>query len=369
MAFSSSFFTGWELIAVAAASLSVVAAAMLIMLSRAFSMRNLEQTAKTEFVYAVSTVLIVIMIALIVQLGEPLLASGSPLPGGHSSVAKSLYISSFTNPVDGKALDPQDPMYANLPFKENSLIDWMILYMQTPAQCVSQFMKVLYYLSIPVEAIASVYMEIFMSEVASGFGVKWLSERIATATKSMSFYMYIYYLLVHLFHFIEYYAGFFFSVGVAMRAFPPTRGAGAFMMAISIGLYFVFPLTYILAATLSLPHIQTVSLGIDPNPPPDADPIAYTCILPAAPIDPASYACQSPSFSTIFESLDRYRANYDNLYSMVTYRINDFTVHLASVICLFPTIAMVVFLTFTLNAANLFGGNIPEIGRGLVKLI
>jgi hypothetical protein len=32
-------------------------------------------------------------------------------------------------------------------------------------------------------------------------------------------------------------------------------------------------------------------------------------------------------------------------------------------------IALVILMTFVLNATNLFGGNIPEIGRGLVKLI
>ena len=99
--------------------------------------------------------------------------------------------------------------------------------MQTPTQCVQRFMSVLYALAVPVDAMASVYMEIFMSEHASGFGVKWISERIVNATQSFSFYMYMFFLIGHTFDFIKYYAGFFFSIGVAMRAFPPTRGAGA----------------------------------------------------------------------------------------------------------------------------------------------
>ncbi|MBI5227093.1 hypothetical protein HY988_00760 [Candidatus Micrarchaeota archaeon] len=360
--FCSSFYAGWELLAVAAASLSVVVAAMLIMFSRLFSLRNLEQTAKTEFVYAVSTVLIVIMVAALAQVGEPLLAQGAPLPGLHSSVAKSLYLSTFQ-------LNSNDFPWNGVVFSQNTLIDWMILYMETPARCVSGFMKVLYGLSIPVEAISSVYMEIFMSEVASGFGIKWLSERIATATKSMSFYMYMYYLIVHTFTFIKYYAGFFFSVGVALRAFPPVRGAGAFMMAISVGIYFVFPLTYILVATMSLPHVQTSLLVANPNPAPLESSFKYDCMLPSVPDDLSTYACQSPSVGSLSESVVRLRANYGQLTELVTYHLSDLALHLLSAICLFPLIAMVVFMTFTLNAANLFGGNIPEIGRGLVKLI
>ena len=38
-------------------------------------------------------------------------------------------------------------------------------------------------------------------------------------------------------------------------------------------------------------------------------------------------------------------------------------------ICVVPIVALVVTMTFILNGTNLFGGNIPEIGRGLVKLI
>jgi len=38
-------------------------------------------------------------------------------------------------------------------------------------------------------------------------------------------------------------------------------------------------------------------------------------------------------------------------------------------VCIVPIVALVVTMTFILNGTNLFGGNIPEIGRGLVKLI
>ncbi len=71
MAFADSFYADWQSISVGAAALSVVASAGLIMLSRLFSLRNLEQIAKTEFVYAASTVLIVAMVVMIVNLAEP----------------------------------------------------------------------------------------------------------------------------------------------------------------------------------------------------------------------------------------------------------------------------------------------------------
>ncbi len=360
MTFVSSFYGGvygdWTTIAIAAAAISVIGSSMLIMLSRLFGLKNLEQIAKTEFIYAASTVMIVMMVATLIMQGEPMLA------GGSSSVVRSLYLTSV-------GCDPSTP--ASFPQQE-TLIDWMKLYLATPAECVQDFMNILYYLSVPVEGMASVYMEIFMSEQASGYGVKWLAERITNTTQSLTFYMYIYYLLVHILNFVKFYAGFFFSIGVALRAFPPTRGVGAYLMAITFGLYFIFPLTYILVATISLPH--TASNIVVPGsgtqacaPNPDGS-FEYICALPQV-TSPEEYQCGGADSGTVGRFADQLRENSDELQDMLTLKLNDFTKHLVSVICIFPMISLVVLLTFVLNTTNLFGGNIPEIGRGLVKLI
>jgi len=364
--FTTSFYQDWRTIAIAAAVISVMASSILIMLSRLFSLRNLEQIAKTEFAYAASTVLIVVMVATLIQFVEPMLASGD------NSIVRCLYLSTFRCDCDTPASFPE----------QNTLIDWVKLYMQSPANCVQEFMGVLYVLSIPVEAFASVYMEIFMSEHASGFGVKWIAERIKNTTQSLTFYMYIYYLMTHILDFVKYFAGFFFSVGVALRAFPPTRGAGAYMMAFSFGFYFVFPLIYVLIASMSMPHAQATTLqalgpGEEPLNPLDPSQICaanidggieYACALPAVP-DVDTYGCEGASAAEALELPDKIKANSKALEDMLTFRVTDFTRHLISAICIFPLISMVVLFTFVLNTTNLFGGNIPEIGRGLVKLI
>jgi hypothetical protein len=237
--------------------------------------------------------------------------------------------------------------------------------MATPTKCVTKFMQYLYYLAIPVDGAASIYMEIFMSEHASGFGVKWLSERISNATQSLSFYMYVFYLLVHIFNFVKYYAGFFFSIGVALRAFPPTRGAGAYVMAISIGAYFVFPLSYILIASLATPHSQSVISDFNAS---ASGSYQYVCAIPDV-SDVKALGCGNADVGYALELPDRLQAIKDDLSDALTIYMDDFTRHMSHAICIFPMIAFVVLLTFVLNTTNLFGGNIPEIGRGLVKLI
>lgn len=349
MAFVDTLYQDWQVISIGAAALSVLIAAALIMLSRLFSLKNLEQIAKTELVYAASTVLIVAMVVVIISLAEPRLG------GADNSLARCLYLSSFG-------------LACNFPVtftNQVTLIDWMNLYMATPTSCIQQFMNFLYALAIPVDAMASVYMEIFMSEHASGFGVKWISERIVNATQSFTFYMYMSFLIQHTFEFIKYYAGFFFSIGVALRAFPPSRGAGAYLMAISFGLYFIFPLSYITIATLSLPSAQSNIITFNAT---TSGSPAYACSLPTPP-DVSQYACGGADVGRVMELSATIRANSNSLVDFLTLRIDDFQRHLLSAVCIFPMISFIILFTFVLNTTNLFGGNIPEIGRGLVKLI
>jgi hypothetical protein len=205
MAFETNFYLDWQTISIMAAAIAIIGSSVLIMVSRLVGLRNLEQIAKTEFIYAASTVLIVIMVASIITQGENLIANGQ------NSLVRCMYLNSFKC----DCFDTGPTGAGGITFRENTLVDWMQLYLRSPTKCVQRFMETLYYLSIPIEAMSSVYMEIFMSEHASGFGVKWIAERITNTTQSLSFYMYIYYLLVHILNFIKYFAGFFFSIGVA----------------------------------------------------------------------------------------------------------------------------------------------------------
>jgi hypothetical protein len=345
--FLASFYDDWKTISIGASAIALLGSAGLIMLSRLFSLKNLEQIAKTEFVYAASTVLIVVMAVGMIQIAEPRLG------GPDNSLARTLYTSSLGVCPKASFTD------------QTTLIDWMKLYMGTPAKCVKQFMDILYVMEIPIGAMTSVYMEIFMSEHASGFGVKWIEERIMNATQSFAFFMYMYFLMAHTLNFVKYYSGFFFSIGVVLRAFPPTRGAGAYVMALSFGLYFVFPLTYIMIATLGLPHAQSNIIACDPAAIGGPD---YVCALPQ-PADMTPWQCGTADAGKMMGFQNMVVANQIEVKNMLSSKVLDFEKNLANSICIFPFVAFVVLLTFVLNATSLFGGNIPEVGRGLVKLI
>jgi hypothetical protein len=54
---------------------------------------------------------------------------------------------------------------------------------------------------------------------------------------------------------------------------------------------------------------------------------------------------------------------------MLDFRFTEIIKHITSAICLFPFMAAIILMTFVLNGTTLLGGKIPEVGRGLVKLI
>ncbi|HID72462.1 TPA: hypothetical protein EYP38_00855, partial [Candidatus Micrarchaeota archaeon] len=195
--FTGTFYLNWETIAVTAAAFSVLGAVMLIMFSRLLDLRNLEQIAKSEFVFAASTILIVLLAVGIFDALEQAL-----LP-----FANFLYFKSL-GAAAPEGMVPTIPDGTDEGAPVTTLIDYAKLYMATPMLCVEDFMFILYLLSIPVEAMASIFMEVFMSEHASGFGFKWLAERITNTTQILTFYTYVYYIMYHMLDFIKYYAGF-----------------------------------------------------------------------------------------------------------------------------------------------------------------
>jgi hypothetical protein len=352
------FVFNWEILSVLAAGLSVMIAIMLIMLSRLFDLRQLEQTAKKEFVFAASTVFIVIFVILTLSFADNIL----------TQVGRQMYIDTITYCHPDAPAEVCDKIkgIGLLAAKEETLIDVMLLYMEGPAKCTQDFLDILYWISIPIEACASLFMEIFMSEHMSCFGLKWVAERITNTTQMMTFYMFAYFLLVHILNFVKYYAGFFFVLGVVLRAAPPTRRAGAYLMALAFGLYFVLPFTYILLSTVSLIHSNTGFIhaeGVDAS----GTGISWICAKPAIG-NVEGLACGTESIDKQFEYRAWLKANETNIFTYIN-DLHDILLHIASVICIFPFVALIVLFTFVLNTTNLFGGNIPEIGRGLVRLI
>lgn len=332
----------WKTYAILAAVISATASVLLLMISRVLDLKHLESTFKSEMVFAGSTVFLVMLLIAFIEIGEPQLVE----------VTKAMYAASHNIPPNAILL-PAD----------TKLVDIAKAYLRPVASCAQQFISVLYLFNIPGEAHSTMYQEIYMSEQATGGGSKPFVELMKTYTKTLTFYMLAYYVLIHLLNFIKHYALFFLTVGVVLRAFPPTRGAGAYIMALSLGLYFVFPFTYMFMSTLAVTPVQGL---IQFNPNAATMDEQFTCNTPNLP-EATSCGAQNRWKVNQHETWQKAFGDYFN--NFLNFFGGKLTQQLTNNICLLPMMALIAVLTFVINTTTLFGGSIPEIGRGLVKLI
>ena len=134
----ANFYVGWEALAILAAAGSVIISIMLIMLSRLFDQRQLEETAKKEFIFAASSVFIVIFAIGLVNLSDGLLLN---------SVAKPLYWASvsYCPNMDLEVCKKIAAVQATS-IPADTMIDIMLLYMEAPMDCIQKFLDFLYQL-------------------------------------------------------------------------------------------------------------------------------------------------------------------------------------------------------------------------------
>lgn len=326
MAFSfESWLLLWGPVVLLAVLVPTFVAALLIMISRFLDVKHLEQAAKTELVYAGSTIFLVLGLIIIVSLCQVAF-----LEAGNNILSYLL----------------------QKPVQFGDLIDMNKALMQPRMDCMRDIMGVLYHMSIVFEMTSTTYIEVYMSEVSSGFIYKLFTERINNTTSILTFYMYIYYLIVHILNFMKYTAlSMFLPIGILMRAFPPTRGAGAYIIAFALGIYFIFPLSYILMSFLPYDYLGSA------------------CMTPADTMlegRPVSAGLSDQEKAKEAESWAK--RNMDSAQGMLD-KMATYLKSLTVSLCFTPLMALVITLTFVLSSTSLFGGNIPEVGRGLVKLI
>jgi hypothetical protein len=134
-------------------------------------------------------------------------------------------------------------------------------------------------------------------------------------------------------------------IGVVLRVLPYTRGAGGVLMAIALGLFFVYPMMY------------AVLLGMIPR---------TACAATA----PSVYTWDAPG--PILIALSMVLIEQTDLVSSIKRFINDVLVDIrilfvASII--YPLVNLGVTLSFIRASTQFLGADVAEMGQGLIKII
>ncbi len=335
----------WQITAILAVFVSVLISVLLLMLSRFFDFKMLEQSAKAELVFAASSLFVVMLLIITVNEGARV----------GLAITEEMYVYTYNNQyLHYTEIDPitnarTDKVLDSTFFDVNqySLIDIMILYMRSIMYCTEDIGVWVYRVSMIMHWGSSITQDVFMSFPMSGWSFGGFAQITDNLLNTIYFMELINFLQIYILRFVDIFAlPIMLPIGIVLRAFPPTRGAGAYTIAIAIGLYLVYPLAY-LFIVFSSPY---------PN----------LCATPQIP-EPIGLGENSKAGlgSQLMLWIRAFQWDIIDLLNKTSDLINALLMNL----CFFPFVALAIAMTFIQFSTGLFGANIPEIGRGLMKLI
>ncbi len=171
-----------------------------------------------------------------------------------------------------------------------------------------------------------------------------------------------------LFHYIQYsilvfsqytMLSVFLPIGLALRAFPITRGAGGLVTAFALGFAFVFPMSYMLIVAM-MPGVNT------------------TCSQLSQVSDSAGYRLLTSNQDSGNPCLANEGAQIENYYKIKmiegeSWLSLSYWQHIVASLFMqalfYPLAALIITFSFIRQTGSLFGADLAEIGRGLIKII
>jgi hypothetical protein len=144
----------------------------------------------------------------------------------------------------------------------------------------------------------------------------------------------------------------FLPIGLILRAFPVTRGAGGLITAFALGFAFVFPISYVLIVAM-MPNAGAICSQVG----------MMKAEVEATHSDPClnSEGAQMVKYYQLKSESGRTRG----IVTFFEESINIF--FLQSLI--YPFVALIITFTFIRQSSSLMGADLAEIGRGMIKLI
>ncbi len=330
----------WEALAIMAAFIAVLVSALLLMLSRILDFKILEQSAKAELVFAASSVILVIFLIGAVKYGTDI----------GKTVSASMYLYSYQHVGELHFLNAsgQEQVLDTSIFSspDYTLNEIVILYMRSVMYCAESVGNSAFYVSLAAHQISSFSQDVWMAYPISAWAWGGIAQAADNLLNTFYFMELVYRIQIYVMRFMDVFSlSYLLPIGILMRSFPPTRAAGAYVLAFTIGVYLVFPIAY-LAAVFSSPY-------------------PALCATPQLPEIPQG---ESSKAGILSQLVMWYRAFEGDLLDFVD-KFSDFTNSLLINLCFFPFLAFAIMITFVQSSSGLFGANVSEVGRGLIKLI
>lgn len=315
---------------------SLFLAVFLDMVSRAFSLQALSMWVKSEYAQVAVTFLIILMAFLIFGNGV------EPGIGEEIAMEATAAVAAETGNI---AIRDAAELHVNNPTEiAKSYIKGTVV------KCQADIYLGIFILDLLAEPGSSLMLEVRgVESIGGGFflgGIVSTLHYLAASIVYLGVFEYVqYYLLT-----FSYYTmlSVFLPIGLVLRAFPFTRGAGGLIVAVALGFAFVFPVTYILVMAM-MPSLGTDCSSVD------------------VPVDSADI----PSWFNAGEIKDnmlRIQAEQGRMnLSVEGIRAKIALLYLQAFF--YPMVVLIVTFTFIRQTGSLFGSDLAEIGRGIIKIV
>jgi len=331
----------WVMIAFIAALISLLAASLVFAMGYVLNLQNVRHIGRAELMQAVASLILIALLFGAAWVEEPLVQM---LESRTQVIAGSIF-----RPGQNLAVNPFDVSYA---------------FLMKLIACSEKGYRSVYSASISSEFLSATTLSV--TTRFPFLGIKGLSEDVFRLIPGISArvadneYMadeytqllIILYGQMALFKFIETSMfSIFLPIGILLRAFPPTRGAGAVLIALSIAFYMVLPLTYTVLASSApsaMPGCGALTVQMT-----GATKIQKAC--PAAPSSAMGMIGQAT------EGLDTSSAAMAGIKSSAT--------NIRYYAFLYILIALGVAFIFARSVSPILGADISEIGRSMLRLI
>lgn len=329
----------WALPCALLVTISFFITLLVHMVSRAFNLPSLALWAKSEYSQVAVSVLLLAFALGMSQVGGSIVGNITAVV---SSASGNVVLEKVAGPDADGNTHVDDPVYLA---KEYLL--------QGPLACERAIYQIVLALAAIIDPINSITFSVGNVEgVGAGFFLQGYSSLFHYAAHNIAY--------LALFHYLQYnvlllsqYAmlQMFLPIGLGLRMFAPTRGAGGLMVAFALGFAFVFPMSYVLIVAM-MPSTDFVCTDVVAQG--DASPLngVEPCFTNAGAQMEVKYALEADT------SRDRLEKSVwhaiDQLYLQAFF---------------YPMVALIITFSFVRQTGSLFGADLGEIGRGLIKII
>ena len=323
----------WAVISTTVALMSFFIVVLLQMTAKAFSLQSLNMWVRAEYAQ-VAVSFLIIFFAL------SMLYAGGLVVGDITSEIAS---ASGNIPLkDAASQHLRDPVRIG-----QAYLDKII-------SCESEMYHVIFTLNFFTEFFSTMKLNsLGVEDIGGGFAL--------TGAVSLHHFMANNLIYLALFNFVQFYLlqfsqytmlQIFLPIGLILRAFPVTRGAGGLVTAFALGFAFVFPICYVLIVAM-MPNAGAI------------------CSQVSLANNEVQAAHSDPCLNSKGAQMEKYyqlKSESGREHGIITFLEESLNIFFLQSL-IYPFVALIITFTFIRQTSSLMGADLAEIGRGLLKII